>query len=54
LFDIHLLARLRAMEWDYEATYLSNKSRKGMPTGNADVGPMGRFLKQMGGTNAGK
>ena len=36
------------MEWDYEATYLSNKSRKGLPTGNADVGPMGRFLKQMG------
>ena len=37
-----------AMEWDYEATYLSNKSRKGMPTGNADAGPMSRFLKQMG------
>ena len=36
------------MEWDYEATYLSNKSRKGLPTGNADAGPMGRFLKQMG------
>ena len=37
-----------AMEWDYEATYLSNKSRKGMPTGNTDAGPRSRFLKQMG------
>ena len=36
------------MEWDNEATYLSNKSRKGLPTGNAVAGPMGRFLKQMG------
>ena len=33
---------------DYEATYLSNKSRKGMPTGNTDAGPRSRFLKQMG------